>query len=214
MTANHHTDRDDARPDSAELWEAWNAEGGPKYPHEKVVQFCFRHFPPRSRAAVHALDLGCGGGVHTCFLAREGFRVTAVDASVTGVAHTIRRLKDEKIHATVGIRHIEAIEFPANSFGLVVCAGVLDAAGPDASREAVRRVSACMAPGARGIFLFASDRDFRVTGKNPYRLHGYTRREVESVFAAPLATVWIDTFITTYENGRVEQNDWIVTVER
>lgn len=201
-------------PSPSDLWEAWNTEGGPKYPHEKVVQFCFRHYPAASRAAVHALDLGCGGGVHACFLAREGFRVTAVDASLTAVARTIRRLKTEGLHATVGIRRIERIEFPESSFDLVLCVGVLDAAGPDAAREAVRRASVCMKPGARGLFLLASDRDFRVAGRNPYRLHGYTRSEVDSLFAVPFATVWIDSYITTYEGGRVEQNDWLVTVER
>src|SRR2546426_7636787 len=56
-----------------DIWNTWNASGGPKYPHEKVIQYCFRNFPPEQRSSVRALDVGCGGGVHTAFLAAEGF---------------------------------------------------------------------------------------------------------------------------------------------
>ena len=62
-----------------EIWEKWNLSGGPKYPHEKVIQFCFRRYPRREDRELKALDLGCGGGVHSLFLAAEGFSVTGVD---------------------------------------------------------------------------------------------------------------------------------------
>jgi len=45
-------------------------------------------------------------------------------------------------------------------------------------------------------------------------LHGYTRPEVEELFDEAFEKLWIDRNITTYEGGRCEQNDWLVTVQR
>jgi len=73
---------------SSSSWDKWNKIPGSKYPHEKVVQFCFRNFPLEKRSKTKVLDLGCGRGVHTEFLALEGFQVSACDFSVTAVACT------------------------------------------------------------------------------------------------------------------------------
>ncbi len=54
-----------------DIWNEWNNSGGPKYPHEKVIQFVFRNYPlPISEnegRRIDVLDLGCGNGVHTHF---------------------------------------------------------------------------------------------------------------------------------------------------
>jgi len=102
-------------------WEDWNASGGPRYPHEKVVQFFFRSFPVETRRSLLALDLGCGSGVHTVFLARDGVRVLAVDVSETGVANTQQRLRESGLEADVRVGTIDTVE--ASNVGLVVCAG-------------------------------------------------------------------------------------------
>lgn len=195
-------------------WDAWNTQGGPKYPHEKVIQFCFRNFPPTLRAGVRVLDLGCGSGVHTAFLAAEGFTVTGVDPSKAGIANTRQRLAALGLDATLQIQRAEALDFPADSFDLVICVGVFDAAGPENARAAVGKLSEILAPGAQGMFLFASDRDFRVGVEHPFGLiiHGYPQDEVERMFAGSFKQVWIDRYITTYERGRYEQNDWLVTI--
>ncbi|NEO67393.1 MAG: class I SAM-dependent methyltransferase, partial [Moorea sp. SIO4G2] len=77
---------------TAEIWNIWNESGGPKYPQEKVIQFCFRRFYPEIRSETKVLDLGCGSGVHCIFLAREGFQVTGTDISEIGVANTKEKL--------------------------------------------------------------------------------------------------------------------------
>jgi cyclopropane fatty-acyl-phospholipid synthase-like methyltransferase len=197
-------------------WNAWNVQGGPKYPHEKVIQFCFRNYRPEARAGVRALDLGCGSGVNTVFLAIEGFEVTGVDPSAPGIANTQKKLEALGLQGTLHVEGAEVLDFPPSSFDLVVCIGVLDAAGPKIARAAIERLASVMSDGARGLFLFASDRDFRIGADHPFNftLHGYTRPEVEQLFDEAFEKVWIDRYITTYEGGRCEQNDWLVTVQR
>jgi cyclopropane fatty-acyl-phospholipid synthase-like methyltransferase len=199
---------------SAKLWDAWNEQGGPKYPHEKVVQFCFRNFRPDQRSCVRALDVGCGSGVHVVFLASEGFQTTGIDISSVGISNVQQRLNALALKASLRIEGADRLDFPPRSFDLVLCVGVYDCTGPLIAKASVERLVPILTPGARGLFLFASDRDCRVTAENSLGLYGYTREEVEDLFDTGFSHVWVDRYITTYQGGQVEQNDWLVTLER
>jgi SAM-dependent methyltransferase len=196
------------------LWDEWSAKGGPRYPHEKVVQFTFRAFPPERRSGARALDLGCGTGAHSVFLAENGFSVTAVDISPVAVETTRRRLAAAGLKADLVVASIDEVDLAARSLDLVICSGVLDSTGPEIARRALELLSTAMAPRARGAFMFAAQGDFRVLGKNPYGLHGYGEGEVRNLFADGFSEVLLDRTLTTYGGGREEQRDWLVTVTR
>lgn len=70
--------------------------------------------------AGRALDLGCGLGDDTLWLARRGWRVTAVDVSATAVAGVAARAAeaglDDRVDAQV---HDLATSFPAGAFDLI-----------------------------------------------------------------------------------------------
>jgi SAM-dependent methyltransferase len=197
--------------DRLAIWDAWNSGGGPRYPHEKVVQFCFRNFPAAVRPQTHALDLACGGGVHTLFLASEGFRVSACDISENGVRNTAAVLQARGLTADLAVCPMEEISYPPATFDLVLCIASLGAAGPVAARGALDRLAAICRPGAKAFFLFEADDDFH-GGANDLEIHGFSRAEVEDLFLTRFATVWIDEHTSTYQNGRLFQKDWLVTV--
>jgi len=197
----------------ADIWNLWNASGGPKYPHEKVIQYCFRNFPQEQRSSVRAIDVGCGGGVHTAFLAAEGFNVTGIDISEVGIDNARRRLKHMGLSADLRVEGADILSFPEASFDLAICVSVLECIAPSKARVIVERVKQVLRPSGRGLFLFASDKDFRLRGENALGLHGYTRAEVESTFDRGFSKLWIDRYITTYRGGESEQNDWLVTLE-
>ena len=212
MPISQTTNAADGNPD---LWDRWNESGGPKYPHEKVVQFCFRNFAAADRPQTRMLDLGCGGGVHTTFLAREGFLATATDVSPVAIETTRRKLASEGLGADLLVQSAGAVDLPASSLDGVICVGVLEAAGPQVAAAAMARLFDILRPGGRGLFLFASDRDFRIQDQhNPWQLHGYSQQEVQASFDRGFAQLDIDRYITTYESGRYEQNDWLVTITR
>lgn len=200
-----------------DVWDVWNQSGGPKYPHEKVVQFVFRAFPRAARQGPKALDLGCGSGVHTQFLAAEGFQVHARDLSAVGVRNTLERLKKQGLDADVAVGRVERIDFPQDSFDLVICVGTLDCAGAVAFPSALREIVRVLKPGGISLLIFASDRDFRVKGANELGLHGFTDAEVEAGKAAlqdALEAFWMDRYVTTYRNREMEQNDHLVTLKK
>lgn len=198
-------------------WNAWNESSGPRYPHEKVVQFIFRLFPDRSvREDVQVLDLGCGSGIHTVFLASEGFVVSACDISAVGVSNTQRHIAASGFEASVSVGSVDRIAWPDSQFDALICVSVLDCAGPALLAPAFNEMARVLKPGGRAIALFASDVDFRLLDGNPLSLYGFNEVEVATAVATlgPDYEVYLDRYITTYENRRIQQNDHLVTVIR
>jgi SAM-dependent methyltransferase len=110
-----------------QVWETIFQSGGwGRYPSESVVRFVARHFfSVPDRQEVKILDLGCGCGANAWFLAREGFRVTAIDGSVSGVAQTEALLQRERCSADVRVCDFLNLSFPDDEFDAVVdCASI------------------------------------------------------------------------------------------
>lgn len=198
-----------------QLWDAWNEGGGPKYPHEKVVQFILRNFSKSDRAVTTILDLGCGSGVHTHFLAQEGFRVRAFDISSVGVKNTLQRLERFAQHAECAVGGVDRIALPDESVDGAICSGVLDCAGPKKIAAAFFEVVRVLRPGGKAMFLFASDRDFRIENSGALPIYGFTAAEVEAALLplrGVLQNAFMDRYVTTYEGKKIEQNDHLVTL--
>ena len=88
-----------------------------KNPHAQVVALV-----PllRERGARRVLDLGCGAGRHTVYLAREGFEVCGFDIAENGLAHTREWLARERLTAELRQGDIEQIPYPAEFFDAVI----------------------------------------------------------------------------------------------
>jgi len=76
-----------------------------------------------------ALDLGCGGGRHTEFLASTGFNTFACDVNSTMIMHTRKRISnlypENELLQRVTYGAITNIPFPDESFDVLVSTGVL-----------------------------------------------------------------------------------------
>lgn len=73
------------------VWEKIHSERvWGRYPKEELVRWCLRIYgdAPR-RSQVRFLDLGCGAGASSGFLAGEGFAVTALDGSASAVKRAV-----------------------------------------------------------------------------------------------------------------------------
>ncbi|MEV6757557.1 class I SAM-dependent methyltransferase [Streptomyces sp. NPDC051214] len=103
---------------------------------ENAAQFWERHYRSRRPGAARvnpllaetvsglnpgtALDLGCGGGGDAIWLARRGWRVTAVDISTTAVERVRERARELGIADRVTAeQHDLAESFPAGRFDLI-----------------------------------------------------------------------------------------------
>jgi 2-polyprenyl-6-hydroxyphenyl methylase/3-demethylubiquinone-9 3-methyltransferase len=97
-----------------------------------------------------ALDVGCGGGFTTEFLAERGCIVSGLDPSTKLIAAADQHAKQtgKKITYTVG--KSEHLPYPDASFDIVTCVDVLEHV--ESPAEAVREIHRVLAPG--GIFLY------------------------------------------------------------
>lgn len=197
----------------AEKWDEWNNSGGPNYPHEKVVQFCLRKFAYDVRRRTRTLDLGCGTGINTWFLCREGFQVTATDISQRAIEASKNRLEKSCLAAELRVESADEIDEPDESFELIICVGVLEATGPQISKKIFEECRRVLTAKGTGFFIFASDEDYRVGSATPYNLYGYSYDEIGDMLPN-FGSVMFDRYVTTYENGALTQSDWILTCRK
>jgi SAM-dependent methyltransferase len=92
---------------------------------DQAESFWEKHYAARRTWGEHlrpgtALDLGCGAGGDTMWLARHGWRVTAVDISTTAVERVRERARELGIGERVTTeRHDLARSFPVGGFDLI-----------------------------------------------------------------------------------------------
>jgi SAM-dependent methyltransferase len=136
-----------------------------------------------------ALDAGCGHGAETLWLAGHGWNVTAVDFSVSALAHA--RSTAEALGPELAAR-IEWIEGdlglwapPHDAFDLVLCLYVHIAGSVE---EMVRRMASGVAPG--GSLLMVGHRPIDPATGKPTPAAGQVQVSVEGVVAALDASRW------------------------
>ncbi|WP_270972185.1 class I SAM-dependent methyltransferase [Campylobacter upsaliensis] len=85
------------------LWEEiFSKKEWGKYPSESVIRFIARNFyNVKDRNSIKILELGLGTGANLWFCTREGFKVSGIEWSKTGVERFKARLKEEKLSTQI-----------------------------------------------------------------------------------------------------------------
>ena len=138
---------------SANSWDpAWeelfrSREWG-RYPNEHLVRFVARNFySARDRGQVRLLDLGCGQGPNTWFMAREGFSVSGIDGSQAAVTVAQDRLKQEELNADLRVGDYLDLPWKDATFDSVVDIASLYANRAENFKRALREVRRVLKPG-------------------------------------------------------------------
>ena len=120
------------------------------------------------------LDLGSGAGKHTLFLAKEGFKVTALDVSETAMGIVTQRLAEAGIRGVKFVIHdMKDLPFPDGAFDAVVCTNVIHhgmAADVKRNLSEVRRV---LKSRGRALIVVISTKDFRMGNGTKLENHTY-----------------------------------------
>ncbi len=105
-----------------------------------------------------ALDLGCGEGRDTAFLAQSGFHVVARDVAPTGLEKTRALLERRTVPAErvdLALSDVRAFDYPVEVYDLALAANVFQFLAPDEAPAYIARLQAATKPGgicAVGVF--------------------------------------------------------------
>lgn len=144
--------------DSAEFWDRRYTHGDIGWtlvPHPLAVAE-LALVPPDTSAGPNtpqrmALDLGAGAGRHALWLARRGWRVTAVDFSATALERTRRQAAAEELDVTTVLADLDSHEPRQGAFGLILIAYVHTE--PPQRAALLARAAKALAPGGRLVVV-------------------------------------------------------------
>ena len=131
-------------PELASLWREMP-------PLPQVVEMADR-LAAEGRSRV--LDIGCGVGRHTVYLAGRGFQVTATDNSPTAAAACEENLKRAGLTATVMQLEMTEFPFPDGSFDGIIGSHVIHHCRRATLEQIIAAVTRKLAPG--GYFAWAT----------------------------------------------------------
>jgi SAM-dependent methyltransferase len=139
------------------IWDTiFEARQWGKYPKEELIRFVARHFyPAPDRWAVRFLDLGCGFGSSTWYLAREGFAVQAIDGSKIIIDRLRERLEAEGLSADLAVGDVIDLPYPSQSFDCVIDIACLQHNNPADTRRILDGIFDRLKPGGR-LFSFSA----------------------------------------------------------
>ena len=158
-------------------------------PHP-LIQQVWQQLP----AGCRVLDLGCGSGRDTLFLAQHGFHVTAVDRSPEVIQQLEFKANQLALTNIQTICHnIDTLSFPAPSYGLINIANVLHFLAKDAALALLQRAKDSLPPGGRVIIQAFTTKDVLFQ----------TRRHKAYLDGDELRTLFADFDITLCEEHTV-----------
>ncbi len=121
-----------------------------------------------------ALDIACGEGRNSIFLAREGFDVTGIDISEAGLGKASKWMKREKLHIAFRLRDLEKYEF-TETYDLIINFNFL-------LRDLITKEVAALRPG--GVIVFDSILDSPFVATSHRKEYLLRPGELYSIFSA------------------------------
>jgi len=217
-----------------EKWENLHSQERfqPKYPTDHVVRFVFSRFPreEKEKEKLKMLDLGCGAGVHTIFLAKEGFQTYATDISETGLDIVRKRVKSNNLKAEIENANMEQQPFEDNFFDGIISYAVFYYNNSHGFQKATDELYRILKKGGEAFILTRTTDDYRFgkgeeiekntfvlnipeTNEKGMTMHFLEREDIDKIFGK-FAEVSFEKTETTFDNLKNKNSDWIIKVKK
>lgn len=169
-----------------DYYERRDADGSwVKWPDEQVIRFVYRN-----RGAIfdgekpRALDVGCGSGRHTLFMAAEGFDAHGTDYSEKAVEVTNRQLESAGHAAAARVAPVDRLPYDNDFFDIVVCWHTLYCNTLAVIRAGAAEMRRVLKPGGRACVSLRRDNDY-TRGRGAEIEPGTFRLDPEQVHEDP-----------------------------
>ncbi|UCC91688.1 MAG: class I SAM-dependent methyltransferase [Candidatus Aenigmatarchaeota archaeon] len=202
-----------------------------KYPPEEVIRFIARNFyGVEPRNSVNILDIGCGTGAGSWYVAREGFRIYGIDGSETAIKLAKKRFGNENLTGDFKIGDITSLPYPDEFFD-----GVIDLAAMECNRindikKIISEVYRVLKPGGKffsmlikvnsygyGLGKKIENNTFTNIREGPHKDQGvihFSSKEELNDFFKKFKNVEIEYSERSVDNRRYLISHWIVSGEK
>ena len=175
------------------VWEEIHAkrEWG-RYPKEELVRWVIRTYGDRSseeRASIRCLDVGCGAGASSWFLAREGFGVVAIDGSLSAIKRLNslpERLVGDCVH----------LPFKDDSFDAVIDIVCVAHNELRDARRIVTEMARVLRPGGRVFSAIPAREGTHDAYQNKGAVTLFDRYEVTDLYSREFTDISVDWTLT------------------
>jgi 2-polyprenyl-3-methyl-5-hydroxy-6-metoxy-1,4-benzoquinol methylase len=141
--------------ENLEFWQrAWNMC---KTPYTQMPDLEYVPWIPQrleSNSASRILDLGCGSGWLSVFLARNGFKVTGIDVAPHALELGRQWAAMESLDITFDVGDMGDMPYPNNSFDAVVANSIIEHLPLSLALVAMDKVKSMIVPGGTFIGCF------------------------------------------------------------
>jgi tellurite methyltransferase len=105
------------------------------------------YFSPRDCRGLLALDLGCGEGRYSIYLATLGCQVLAIDRSTVGIKKLLEKAEAKQLNINAIAVDIAEFDFTQNRYDIIVAATILDHLSQGLLTETVSKIKSALKPG-------------------------------------------------------------------
>lgn len=217
-----------------EKWEEIHSESQwGKYPSEEVIRFVARNYYSRNRKETKLLDLGCGAGANSWFMAREGFKVYAFDGSSSAVERARKRMMEEGVDVEIKVADAVETYYENEFFDAVIDNAVIYANKISSIKDILKESYRILKKDGKHFSsgLFTAETTGYGTGElleyNTYRnltkgpiadlgtIHFFTKEEIMELWTeAGFRNVKIDRYTRTDNNEDINISYYVVEANK
>lgn len=197
------------------IWESvYKHRGFGEYPSEELIRFTARNFYQHAkRSNLRFLDLGCGTGANSWYIAKEGFSTYGIDGSKTAILRTKKRLAKDGLRGKFFVRDYIQLNFPSNYFDAVVDISSLEHNHKKCIPSILIEISRVLKPGGKLFSMMVARGTIYEPFKNMGYVHFYNIREVRELFKL-FKILSIEKNLRTRNNRRDKIIHWCITCEK
>jgi len=146
--------------------DEWNVlyeakDSAPRYPHDAVVRWVFVNYREEFIRNPKMLDIGCGAGRHSIFLANLGCNVSAIDYSSNAIDILNLWAMERKLQIDTKVSSVIELPYAENSFSGIISVGVLCYLSINSIKKNVDEMYRVLKPGGKLFVNTRSNKDSR-----------------------------------------------------
>lgn len=125
--------------------------------HSEVIK-AFQH--TETQAPLRVLDLGCGGGRNTLYMALKGHRVTALDHNINSLESLATVVHNEALEKRVDIHQVDLNQYAVSGeYDIMISTVVMMFLQPGTPERLIHEMQAHTAPGGYNLIVAAMSTD-------------------------------------------------------